>query len=83
MRASRYGAARRSERESGGIGRRRRLKIVRRKAWGFESPLSHQPCPLRRTTLPMKAGQAACMAAKVRRVIDGTISQSDTPRAAR
>jgi hypothetical protein len=28
--------------ESGGIGRRTRLRIWRRKAWGFESPLSHQ-----------------------------------------
>src|SRR5581483_4834620 len=27
---------------SGGIGRRTRLRIWRRKAWGFESPLSHQ-----------------------------------------
>jgi hypothetical protein len=26
-------------------GRRTRLKIVRRKAWGFESPLSHQAFP--------------------------------------
>jgi hypothetical protein len=30
-------------RESGGIGRRARLRIWCRKAWGFESPLSHSP----------------------------------------
>ena len=29
-------------RESGGIGRRTRLRIWRVKPWGFESPLSHQ-----------------------------------------
>ena len=29
-------------RESGGTGRRTRLRIWRRKAWGFESPLSHR-----------------------------------------
>ncbi len=29
--------------ESGGIGRRARLRIWSRKGWGFESPLSHQP----------------------------------------
>ena len=29
-------------RESGGIGRRARLRIWSRKGWGFESPLSHQ-----------------------------------------
>jgi hypothetical protein len=28
--------------ESGGIGRRTRLRIWRVKPWGFESPLSHQ-----------------------------------------
>src|SRR6266498_3725312 len=28
--------------ESGGIGRRARLRIWYRKVWGFESPLSHQ-----------------------------------------
>src|SRR6185369_12976108 len=28
--------------ESGEIGRRTRLRIWRREAWGFESPLSHQ-----------------------------------------
>ena len=27
--------------ESGGIGRRARLRIWYRKVWGFESPLSH------------------------------------------
>ena len=32
-----------SKRESGGIGRRARLRIWSRKGWGFESPLSHQP----------------------------------------
>ena len=31
-----------SKRESGGIGRRARLRIWSRKGWGFESPLSHQ-----------------------------------------
>ena len=31
-------------RESGGIGRRARLRIWSRKGWGFESPLSHH-CP--------------------------------------
>ena len=31
------------KRESGGIGRRARLRIWSRKGWGFESPLSHQP----------------------------------------
>jgi hypothetical protein len=30
-----------SDCESGGIGRRARLRIWCRKAWGFESPLSH------------------------------------------
>jgi hypothetical protein len=30
-------------RESGGIGRRARLRIWSRKGWGFESPLSHRP----------------------------------------
>ena len=30
-------------RESGGTGRRARLRIWSRKGWGFESPLSHQP----------------------------------------
>src|SRR3954462_281535 len=30
-----------SSRESGETGRRTRLRIWRRKAWGFESPLSH------------------------------------------
>jgi hypothetical protein len=29
--------------ESGGIGRRTRLRIWRGNPWGFESPLSHQP----------------------------------------
>src|SRR3954462_14131997 len=31
-----------SSRESGETGRRTRLRIWRRKAWGFESPLSHR-----------------------------------------
>jgi hypothetical protein len=31
--------------ESGGIGRRTRLRIWRVKPWGFESPLSHQSTP--------------------------------------
>ena len=31
-----------AERESGGIGRRARLRIWSRKGWGFETPLSHQ-----------------------------------------
>ena len=31
-----------SSRESGGTGRRARLRIWSRKGWGFESPLSHQ-----------------------------------------
>ena len=30
-----------SKSESGGIGRRARLRIWYRKVWGFESPLSH------------------------------------------
>ena len=30
------------KRESGGTGRRARLRTVSRKGWGFESPLSHQ-----------------------------------------
>ena len=33
---------RKQRRESGGIGRRTRLRIWRVKPWGFESPLSHQ-----------------------------------------
>src|SRR5271169_3914318 len=33
--------------ESGGIGRRTRLRIWRVKPWGFESPLSHQLQTLR------------------------------------
>src|SRR5579862_7033065 len=32
--------------ESGGIGRRTRLRIWRGNPWGFESPLSHQSSPL-------------------------------------
>jgi hypothetical protein len=31
-----------TDRESGGIGRRTRLRIWRGNPWGFESPLSHQ-----------------------------------------
>lgn len=31
-------------RESGGIGRRPGFRFQCRKAWGFESPLSHHPC---------------------------------------
>ena len=34
--------SRKRQRESGGIGRRARLRIWYRKVWGFESPLSHQ-----------------------------------------
>ena len=44
--------AKKRQRESGGIGRRARLRIWYRKVWGFESPLSHhkkinrkQPAP--------------------------------------
>src|SRR5215468_10788946 len=34
-----------TRRESGGIGRRTRLRIWRGNPWGFESPLSHQELP--------------------------------------
>jgi hypothetical protein len=34
--------------ESGGIGRRTGFRFQRRKAWGFESLLSHQHCGLTR-----------------------------------
>ena len=40
--------------ESGGIGRRTRLRIWRRKAWGFESPLSHQ-------TISFRSFDALCL----------------------
>ena len=40
------------QRESGGIGRRARLRIWYRKVWGFESPLSHQEVLTDRLTLP-------------------------------
>jgi hypothetical protein len=36
--------------ESGGIGRRTRLRIWRVKPWGFESPLSHQQLATPRTS---------------------------------
>ncbi len=50
-------------RESGGIGRRTRLRIWRVKPWGFESPLSHQSLKGRslRPALPLAAElRSAC-----------------------
>ena len=38
--------------ESGGIGRRTRLRIWRVKPWGFESPLSHQQLVVTRSLSP-------------------------------
>src|SRR5579871_5094455 len=47
--------------ESGGIGRRTRLRIWRVKPWGFESPLSHQlstPFPI---TPPLRPFRLLCL----------------------
>ena len=46
-------------RESGGIGRRARLRIWCRKAWGFESPLSHfPPWGFAPSSMSQEAGQS-------------------------
>src|SRR5574337_1153624 len=42
MQTQRYNFEAHPRRESGGIGRRTRLRIWRGNPWGFESPLSHQ-----------------------------------------
>jgi hypothetical protein len=65
-------------RESGGIGRRARLRIWCRKAWGFESPLSHSP-----TTDSGEAGFSPHQAFS-RICLDGLLSvahNSQSPRA--
>ena len=53
MQTQRYNFEAHPRRESGGIGRRTRLRIWRGNPWGFESPLSHQCLRWRSLAVPV------------------------------
>ncbi len=58
-------------RRAGGTGRRKRLKIARRKAWGFESPARYSSSASRRRPGSVPGGRRFCATAPARRARGG------------